>query len=484
MGFRAGRALFGTAVVLAAAFGVGVPAGVTAAVPNTTVGCAGLQASSTMVGREQRERQALGLSCDAGIVGHLVAGHSLADEARQPFGLFLTAQELREVRIRQTMGHQMASPSFRQFVERLGGFAGDYIDNGAGGKAVFLFTDNISLRARQVAAHFAYADRVVVRQATYGYGQLASLQARLVREMSALRSQGIEITAMNLDVQRNHVVVYVATDLARAQASLASAYAPSDELVVVRAKPSQLDTAPGVCVIPPPTSIRCGVTDAPTFKGGQEIDNVSNISQVNATISICTSGFAVGRFAFPAGTTPFILTAGHCGTSQPQWSQQAAAMGSVQANTFSSGRDGMIISVPAASTSNQVFFFWGGGPTNGAYHSVTAAEPQNGDTIGEWVCHAGIRTGESCGTLQTKTFVASFGGVTYQFLREATTNVDEGDSGGSVYAIDCVSPPSFGCSNNVTAAGILMGHDGNTGWMFYTHIFDEESALGVSVLTS
>jgi hypothetical protein len=100
------------------------------------------------------------------------------------------------------------------------------------------------------------------------------------------------------------------------------------------------------------------------------------------------------------------------------------------------------------------------------------------------VCHAGITTGESCGTLQTKSHVSVFFGITFQFLREANTAVKEGDSGASVYAIDCVTPPSLGCSNNVKAAGLVTAKDGSNGNLIYTHIFDAVNALGVSVLTS
>jgi hypothetical protein len=464
-----------------------VPSGTQAAGSPVSAGCGSLHEAATLVGHVQRARQALGFRCDAGYVQSLVGSRSVHDEAQQPFGLFLSAEENAEMALRQGMAQAMAAKLFAAYVTSLPGFAGDYIDNQDGGKAVFLFTSAPAARQRDVAARFPQPDRVEVRQVAHTRAALADLQARIVHDIPALEASGMSVNTVDTNVAANAVVVSVAEPTPDVRSRLASAYAGPDELVVQQGTAPVLTTTPGVCVIPPPTSPRCGVTDAPTFKGGQEIDNVNSVSQINPSITICTSGFTVGRFAFPAGTTPFVLTAGHCGTDQAQWSQQSTPMGTVQANAFRGGVDGMIISVPAATTSNQVFFDYFGGPL---YHTVNAVQGQDTDTVGQWVCHAGIRTGQSCGTIQSKTLSLTISGITYNNLRTATTQTEEGDSGGSVYAISCVSPPNVGCSNNVTAAGTVMGKvtiadsSGTHTYMMYPHIYDQAVALSVSVLTS
>jgi hypothetical protein len=357
-----GRASFVFAVLGASILNVVMPQPSAAAPPSALQECGTLQPAGTLIGREQRERRMLGFRCDGGFVQSLSAGHSPVAEARQPFGLSLTPNELTELGLRQAMARAMAAGPMASYLDGLGGFAGDYLDNLAGGKAVFLFTSPVS--EGDVSGRFAFPGRVVVRQVRHTAAELANLESRIASDRLRLESMGVRVTSLDIDVPANQVVVAVSDNSPTVRATFGRLYGPADEVVVRSGRPDATMTAPGVCVIPPPTSIRCGVTDAPTYKGGQEIDNVDNFGGINPGIRICTSGFSVGRFSFPAGTSPFVLSAGHCafGSSQPSWMQQATPIGTVQSNSFINSTDAMILPVPAGSASNQVFFLLGRRP--------------------------------------------------------------------------------------------------------------------------
>jgi hypothetical protein len=178
-----------------------------------------------------------------------------------------------------------------------------------------------------------------------------------------------------------------------------------------------------------------------------------------------------------------VITAGHCAVLPGYWLAQTSngyenELGTQEGLLYGAGEsDAGLIRV---KESNWWVKEWGwrghivkwGPPTNPGEvqnPSVPIYGSQS-SYAGEYLCHSGITTGSSCGTVQQVNVKVTYGGVSHNHLTKINGACgNEGDSGGPVYAGNY-------------AVGIWdAGESGTCGNHYYTEVSEIESHFGVHV---
>ena len=148
----------------------------------------------------------------------------------------------------------------------------------------------------------------------------------------------------------------------------------------------------------------------------------------------CSIGFNVTK-----GTTPGVVSAGHCGDTGervylegtagtgPQWTlgpQFGTFQGSTFPNPGSTGTDMSWIQVAAGNTQPATVYGWGQG-------DVTV-KGGNEAPVGTAICRSGRTSGWRCGAIKAKAVTVSYqSGETIVNLTQTTACSEGGDSGGS-----------------------------------------------------
>jgi hypothetical protein len=184
--------------------------------------------------------------------------------------------------------------------------------------------------------------------------------------------------------------------------------------------------------------------------GPDELSDVyggKRLTKQGVTSQNCTSTFAVRNVV--TGVTG-LLTAGHCDDAEHYWHNGTIHFDiTFQYQRWDADQDWQWHTTP----DTEVGVFWDGG----AYRAVTGTEPRS-SMVGDFACHYGFSTGQSCGTIQTITYVPTLpfgcGGVTcaavYARVTGSALKSSGGDSGGPWFV-------------GGRAYGIHMGHSGTTG---------------------
>lgn len=277
-----------------------------------------------------------------------------------------------------------------------------------------------------------------------------------------------------IDTSTNSVVVEVAADTAAETRADVRARAAADPVAirVAEANPPSFDVGPAACVFVKDLKAAC---DPPLHAGVETWSFSSNVS--------CTAGFAATGNTFG---NKFVMDAGHCLQASGPWSAETSngyqnELGNQEGFYYAGGNaDGGLIRVKDSNwwVSNWGWrghiVVWGAlpRPEEVQYNSWPVAGSQ-ASFVGEFICHSGIASGGSCGTvkqLKAKTTYqggASLGNMTRV---EGACNY-EGDSGG----------PVWGQGN--WAVGIWSGGEKNVcgGSGYYTEVKEIESVYGVHV---
>lgn len=286
---------------------------------------------------------------------------------------------------------------------RLGGAFADYwLDEGSGQLTVGITDARHAAVARLLGAQ----PRVVARSSA----ALDAIMARLDQRAAA----GVppSVTGWRVDVTTNSVVVSV---LGGDPAAAAFAAAGGDG---VRTEP---------------------VAEAPVLYwsiiGGQAITTSG---------SRCSAGFNAR-----AGTTRYVITAGHCTNLGSSWNGVGGVLGTRAGTSFPTNDYGIIRVTSSSAASTALVDRWSSGSDVTVAGSAPAA-------VGAKVCRSGSTTGWRCGTVQSKNQTVNYGGGNLVYgLTRTNACAQPGDSGGSF-----VTQPS-GTSTKVQAQGVTSGGSGN-----------------------
>ena len=164
----------------------------------------------------------------------------------------------------------------------------------------------------------------------------------------------------------------------------------------------------------------------------------------------------------------YLLTAGHCGLVNLAWFHDEIQVGLMQIRAYvnQGAADAGGIGRPGTSGHKNWIFVTAGEPAR----PITSRQGHDADNAGESVCISGKVIGFWCGTILSDNVDNVFTGtIILNNLRSATYQSRSTDSG---------SPIFYG---NV-AKGIHLGQIGAT--RYYTHIWEDEQALRVAVLTA
>jgi len=150
----------------------------------------------------------------------------------------------------------------------------------------------------------------------------------------------------------------------------------------------------------------------------------------------CTSGFVAYRNGTP--TSYFVLSAAHCGPVNSAWAQAGVvAMGQVDRVDLTIA-DTLRIPIPVTTKSNKVTINYSSYLGQGTYRSITSAQGQAADVVGQTQCSSGQNTTSlQCGPLIATSvdysWTTHYGShAAYYYGREVDFDCNPGDSGGSV----------------------------------------------------
>jgi S1-C subfamily serine protease len=171
----------------------------------------------------------------------------------------------------------------------------------------------------------------------------------------------------------------------------------------------------------------------------------------------CSLGFNVVN-----GSTPYFLTAGHCGKAEAQWwtsANRSTFLGNTTGATFP-GKDYAIVQYSASYTDH---------PSSVGNQTITSA----GDaTVGEVVTRTGSTTGTHTGTVTALNVTVRYqGGGVVRGLIQTTVCAEPGDSGGPLY-------------DGTFALGLTSGGSGDCkkgGTTFFQPIGPALTAYGVQI---
>ncbi|MFQ5526715.1 MAG: S1 family peptidase [Thermoanaerobaculia bacterium] len=118
-----------------------------------------------------------------------------------------------------------------------------------------------------------------------------------------------------------------------------------------------------------------------------------------ANLSTCTSGFAVRHAVGVKG----YITAGHCGNNQTYSEFGGVSYGTTFVDEIrDSNQDVQWHTTPHWELPH----FYASSTTS--YRTLQAQRSRNAQSVGGYVCHRGMTTGYSCGTIQTKNFQPTY----------------------------------------------------------------------------
>jgi hypothetical protein len=371
----------------------------------------------------------------------------------------MTPQEQAEIDFRSGPLERAASdPPLVSYLDGTPDFAGKYIDHQLGGKLVVLFTANIDQHVGTLTQLFPYHDRLVVRSASHSMRTLQGLQQQVDADTPSLDHEGVSVAVTGVDVPHNQVNVTVTHLDKSVRAVFAARYGKDAPITLSEGPFARREGGRG--------------TDAPPFRGGQELDRVRASDQ---TVIICTSGYVIRQYTggLTSPYTYWLTTAGHCGPAGVQWTQGGFLVGNEQLGTYgvgaySSNSDVAIIPIPSLDISNQVMRY------PGVYDLVPYGQSKDGDNAGDTVCLSGTFSGYNCSTLQFTNQTVTFPPDPPEFpfkqqifhLRYTSTYISKpGDSGGSWYNPGYRPPNGLavgthvGCYCNVNSIYAQIGWD-------------------------
>lgn len=165
-----------------------------------------------------------------------------------------------------------------------------------------------------------------------------------------------------------------------------------------------------------------------------------------------------------AGTTFFVITAGHCTNIGATWSTSGGTVFGTRSATSFPGNDYGVIRYTNTSVAHPGTVNLYNGSTQDVTRSANA-------TVGQSACRSGSTTGVHCGTVTAVNASVTYPQGTVTGLIRTNICAEPGDSGGSLYS-------------GTTALGMTSGGSGNCssgGTTFFQPVTEPLGLFGLSV---
>ena len=201
---------------------------------------------------------------------------------------------------------------------------------------------------------------------------------------------------------------------------------------------------------------------------------------IQAGSDLCTSAFAVA-----SGSTRGMLTAGHCGSASTHWRSRT---GSQTGNSYSASTQAIVWGDDGDSqwyTTSQ----W---ESDDFYVTTTSTRDATGYEVrsnmqGDYVCHFGISSGDSCGWVVSTNFDPGYGvcgwwlGCDNRWVKVVGSNLEAcaGDSGGPWYS----NRTAYGVNSGTDSGGISDCTASGTAYAIFTAMDDVLGSLGLTFAT-
>lgn len=383
------------------------------------------------VERQISFRREFGLRSDAAFVESLRASVSLS------WGVPLTAAE--EADLASRVRIQDALPPLKAALENMQGFGGIYIDQADGGTVVIEIADGRPLQL-DPAVQALVPDGASLRFLSVQYSQA---QLREIREVVRLRMVAGEAGLMSVKTSVRDNVVIVGVE---------NVSGPLAE------------------------SLRSEFGDAVQVESGSRLRNTACISRLECTpwragLRVTrTGGACTAAFMAKSGASWYWLTAGHCGGFNSLWWHDDAQAGLMTLKYYFQNSNGDAAAIKLSAPQQNWLYVTGGEPAR----VITSREGQEADTVGNSVCMSAYPTGFWCGVITNTDWSGEDENLVLQDkIRVATYCNEYGDSGGPVF---------YGNKAKGLNKGFFDGKPAPCS-SAYTHIWEAERGLGVTVFT-
>ncbi len=343
-------------------------------------------------------------------------------------------------------------------------YAGLWFDNEAGEFVVPLVDAEKQDLVHDVLVGTNVDANARIEPAQYTWEELEATQEHLDEEFKPFFKEGLVQTS--LDPRANAVIVSLADGASKAQIEELdrSAQGASAKVEVRRVSAEHVKVANTSCQT---EFRRC---DSP-LRGGV------GLKKGGAWGPECTAAFkAVGK----TFGNRFMLTAGHCIvlTGIQKWyaellNNEYREVGLAQGVTYPGGDWAALNANGSYWDTNpwpSQVAFW----DHGAAAQETAITAESASYIGQYVCHAGFTTGGHCGSVVKLNVTAEgSGGLQYHLAMHGPTCIDEGDSGGAVFAGNVAL--------GIVSARVLPAQGCGADYGLYAEIAEVTDALAVTV---
>lgn len=395
------------------------------------VGAIGAEAPTpSNVASAVRFRSSIGLRSDRPYITSLFNDRLRGGGEVLDYGTVLTPGEEADVLARQRVDRYVSLGSDSPFSHYLeahsSDFAGEWIDQQAGGVVHVLFTSNVAQHRRELIALFPWPSSLLsVGGGTASWGSLTSAVAALAHTQTRLAAEGIALVEVAPDAEHNRLDVGL-EQVTPGAADAIEAVAMGIPVALTQvARPSAVGTQDPLY---------------PPMRGGLGMyeDNA------DGTATACTTGFVLNGPTNQWGGDNYVTTAGHCGPVGTVWFQGSAsaqngvAVGqSIIVQNGQNNNDLAVIPLPNGVATNSVAIsdYSCGLLCTGVNVRLISSQDTGNGTVGTVTCMSGAWSGgEMCGTIRSVNVCAQAqGGPLLCNLNTANYVAVHGDSGGSVY---------------------------------------------------
>ena len=285
-------------------------------------------------------------------------------------------------------------------------FAGLYLDQRADGEVVVLTTGSEAAVRAEIRGVTPPASSIRVASARYSLAVLEALQSQITDSAANLRSKGIVLASVGVDVAQNRVRVDVVNPTSDEIGLIAqqfgdAAYVQAGELAT-----------PATCI----SRSNCGSP----LKGGLGISGGG---------WTCTSGY-LGRIQGSSGL--FLITAGHCladsGLSAT-WYHYTTAIGTGYVYDYANGANADAGAIRASEplARNEAY-----ATSNTDIRSMTSTLSNSAQPTGSTICRSGLNSGYYCAVVSSINRDVWDGPYLIHHMWETDYTSQGGDSGGTM----------------------------------------------------
>lgn len=385
--------------------------------------------------------QAEALARTRGSLGFATSPADLSRLTSMPpsdFGVPLFDSEIQDLERRAAS--QAAVTEFRQAMESADGWGGLYIDQSTGGTVNVLVKEAGRAKAAARISSLNPDWQIALRSADFSLEELVAIDQELKAGLPLFE---LGVVRIGVEIPRNRIVIGVVG---------------SQQPLVQRLGEVKSRTAIVIEEAEPISPGACSRSNCPNpIKGGLAI---------TSTQGTCTSGLMMRT-----GSTSYATTAGHC-SNVPEtgtvWKHNGASIGTVTKNPWFNLSRADVAAIDLASNSQESNKIYTSSTTT---LSITSRQAQEGDNVGDLVCHSGISSGVECGTLEAAQTIY-IEGTRFDDMRRAQVPFTYGDSGDPVWKW-----------NTSMAVGIGSSFDAS-GNFWYSHVYWVEDELNLLVCTN